>query len=118
MRTATLSVLSGLAACLLATASMAAPAKSLLDDGATCTTDDGKSCRPGSYCKRPFGACVEVPKGEGLCSPIPDICGDEVKPVCGCNGKTYSNICLAEIDDANIAHEGSCNSTDAGKERK
>ena len=118
MRKALLSILAGLSACAMATGSLAAPPESLLDDGATCTTTDGgKACRAGSYCKREFGACVAIPKGEGVCSPVPDICADDHKPVCGCNGKTYPNACHAGTDGSNIAHEGSCNSSDAGKER-
>ena len=119
MRNAMLPLLAGLAALALATAPDAAPRRSEMPDGATCTTDESdKACRVGAYCKREFGACVAVPKGEGVCRPIPDLCNDEVKPVCGCNGKTYENACMAEIDDANVAHEGSCNSTDLGQERK
>ena len=118
MRQALLPLLAGLAVAVLATASAAAPPRSELPDGATCTTDKGKACRVGAYCKREYGACIAVPKGEGVCRPIPDICSDEVRPVCGCNGKTYENACLAEIDDANIAHEGSCNSTDMGQDRR
>jgi hypothetical protein len=95
-----------------ASSAFAAPAKSALDDGAVCDVAGARACKAGSYCKRPFGACVADPAGRGVCSPIPDICSDSVKPVCGCNGKTYPNACMAEIDDASVAHEGSCNSSD------
>ena len=118
MRLKLISIVAAAAALMAAGASTAAPRQSFLEDGKTCTTDDGKACRVGAYCKRAYGACTEVPKGEGVCTPIPDLCGDQGKPVCGCNGKTYENACMAEIDEANVAHEGSCNSTDLGKDRK
>lgn len=110
MRLLLLGLAAAAALTLSASGSFAAPEKSVLDDGAICEVTGGKACKAGLYCKRPFGACVADPAGRGVCTPIPDICSDEYKPVCGCNGKTYTNACMAEIDDANIAHEGSCNS--------
>jgi putative hemolysin len=35
-------------------------------------------------------------------------CTNEYKPVCGDNGKTYGNMCLAGMDGAKISHEGEC----------
>src|ERR1041384_6224884 len=108
MRRLVLAALTILAAGLLAASPASAQERSRLKDGETCSTVDGsKSCKVGSYCRREVGACTTVPKGEGVCREVPDICQDDVNPVCGCNGKTYSNACLAAIDDANVAHEGS-----------
>lgn len=117
MRQALLSTLAA-AALLMAGVSMAAAQSRFPEEGAACETGAAKACEPRLYCKREFGACVANPKGPGTCRYAPDLCTDEVKPVCGCNGKTYENACLAEIEDANIAHEGSCNSSDLGKDRQ
>ena len=110
MRSLLLGLFSAVVFAAVAPAAFAAPASSVLDEGVACDVTGGKACKAGLYCKRPFGACVADPGGRGACTPTPDICTDEVKPVCGCNGKTYPNACMAEIDDASIAHEGSCNS--------
>jgi hypothetical protein len=38
----------------------------------------------------------------------PEVCLQVFKPVCGCDGKTYSNSCTANAAGAVIAHDGAC----------
>lgn len=46
----------------------------------------------GSYCNTSPGC---APKAKGYCEKKPEICTEDVKPVVGCDGKTYSNACKA-----------------------
>ncbi|HEV7506167.1 MAG TPA: Kazal-type serine protease inhibitor domain-containing protein [Thermoanaerobaculia bacterium] len=65
---------------------------------------DNKQCKGKQYCAKSVGDC----KGKGKCTAQPDVCTDEFKPVCGCNGKTYSNACFAAAAGVNVAAEGAC----------
>lgn len=38
----------------------------------------------------------------------PVMCTQQYEPVCGIDGKTYSNACHANVADAKIAYEGEC----------
>lgn len=56
------------------------------------------------YCKRATGACTSV----GKCAARPEGCDFLYAPVCGCDGKTQSNACVAGMAGVSIAYEGEC----------
>ncbi|XP_055338569.1 bdellin B-3-like [Paramacrobiotus metropolitanus] len=43
------------------------------------------------------------------------ICTADFSPVCGKNGKTYSNACKAKCEKQPVAHTGSCDGKSGGK---
>jgi hypothetical protein len=78
--------------------------------GGACMTDD--DCRRATdggvfsqFCRRATkGACG----GSGSCVPSPTTCPDVVEPVCGCDGASYANECLANRAGTTVAQEGPC----------
>jgi hypothetical protein len=66
---------------------------------------EGSMCAATEYCdySMPF-ACG----GPGTCTPRPEICLGLFAPVCGCDGMTYSNSCVAASLGTDYASEGEC----------
>ena len=67
------------------------------------------SCPGGGTCIPPPGFCDLT--NESICVPMPDVCPQHMWPVCGCDGVSYDNPCLAVQAGAGIAHEGPCGSS-------
>lgn len=63
-------------------------------------------CPAGQFCEAPTGTCSSG--AAGTCSDMPADCPTTVNPVCGCNGTTYNNACLAEAAGVSISGTGSC----------
>jgi hypothetical protein len=62
------------------------------------------SCGRKLFCAHPDGACG----GRGTCTAVPEMCIEIYKPVCGCDGKTYGNACVAAGARTSVRHEGPC----------
>jgi len=75
--------------------------------GATCGGIAGKQCGAGEYCDIGMGNCGTA-DASGVCKKKPEVCTEDFKPVCGCDGKTYSNLCHAAAKGASIDHMGKC----------
>ncbi len=65
---------------------------------------ENEHCGPGGYCHRPEGVC----EGEGWCEPVPPVCPSLYAPVCGCDGETWPNACIANSAGVGVLHEGAC----------
>lgn len=72
--------------------------------GGRCVSDC--ECPPGELCEPPDGTCQ------------PAICPRDFRPVCGLDGRTYSNACEARAAHVVIAHEGECGEVCGGIQGK
>jgi hypothetical protein len=46
--------------------------------------------------------------GPGKCTIRPDLCTRQYDPVCGCDGETYANSCIANASGVSVAAPGEC----------
>lgn len=77
--------------------------------GQMCGGLAGMQCAsPDDYCQYAPQAQCGAADQSGVCAPRPQMCTMQYQPVCGCDGRTYSNACVAASNGMSIAHAGEC----------
>lgn len=70
--------------------------------GSGCNACDGDAV----LCLYPEGDCGT--SQQGVCSPKPELCPRIEDPVCGCDGNSYGNDCVANEMGVSVDYRGEC----------
>lgn len=75
--------------------------------GKQCGGFPGIQCDAGLFCQKKPGQCSIIDMS-GTCARVPKICPRIVRPVCGCDHKTYPNDCERQMAMVSKDHDGKC----------
>jgi len=73
-----------------------------------CGARAGNTCTANEYCAYTEGLYCGAADAEAVCRPRPDVCDTIYAPVCGCDGQTYANSCVASRAGSGVLHAGPC----------
>ncbi len=80
-------------------------ALTLAGDGPRCGGADNILCGDEEFCRVQDGC---DPEADGVCRETPTSCSEVDDPVCGCDGETYLNQCMADMAGVPVRHTGIC----------
>ncbi len=86
----------------------APPLKLIALEGTMCGGFASIQCDEGLTCIMEDGACRVIADAAGTCTKVRPMCTRDYRPVCGCDGETYSNKCSAHAAGISVASEGEC----------
>jgi hypothetical protein len=77
-------------------------------EATVCGARSGGVCAAGEYCNWTLAGICGRADATGTCAPKPEMCPQIFQPVCGCDGTTYSNACMAAAAGSSVSTEGAC----------
>ncbi len=77
-------------------------------EGQGCGGFLGDTCADDEYCAYEAGQFCGAADASSTCEPRPEVCPQIFAPVCGCDGNTYSNSCMAAGAGTGVATLGEC----------
>jgi hypothetical protein len=77
-------------------------------EGEMCGGFAAIACARGLFCD--FAPETNCGSGDqsGVCEQSPEVCPQIYDPVCGCDGNTHGNACMAALNGVSVAHDGAC----------
>ncbi len=76
--------------------------------GQSCGSRGMARCAAGEFCNFPQSAQCGYTDSPGRCTLRPETCAKDYRPVCGCNRRTYPNVCAANAAGVSVLTGGKC----------